>query len=137
MRFYQPVKKNCPVWLAQVRTLEGRGQREDDPTVFHMVAYLLTLDEFCDEQHSKLKQQIRRAEDAEITVRRLQAKLAAVEARAAPAQVNEVAAIEALKEAEEWHSKETKDAHLVGLTRRRMQASEREEFPILEGIPIA
>ena len=51
--------------------------------------------------------------------------------------MNEVAAIEALKEAEEWHSKETKDAHLVGLTRRRMQASEREEFPIVEGIPIA
>ena len=51
--------------------------------------------------------------------------------------MNEVAAIEALKEAEEWYSKETKDAHLVGLTRSRMQAFEREEFPILEGIPIA
>ena len=70
-------------------------------------------------------------------MRRLQTKLVAVEARAAVAQVNEVATIEALKEAEERHSKGIKEAHLVGLTRRRVQASEREEFPILEGIPIA
>ncbi|MCQ8063992.1 hypothetical protein NP303_24825, partial [Salmonella enterica] len=64
MRFYPPVKKNRPVWLARVRTLEGRGQREDDPTVLHMAAYLLTLDELYDEQAAKLKQQTRRAEDA-------------------------------------------------------------------------
>jgi len=49
-------------------------------------------------------------------VRRLQAKLAAAEARAAAAQVNEVTAIEALKEAEERHSKGINEAHLVGLT---------------------
>ena len=76
MRFYPPVKKNRPVWLARVRTLEGRGQREDDPTVLHMAAYLLTLDELYDEQAAKLKQQTRRAEDAEVMVRRLQVKLA-------------------------------------------------------------
>ena len=137
MRFYPPAKKDRPIWLARVRSLKERGQHEDSPTVLNIAAYLLALDEYCDEQRAKLKQQIRRAEDAEITVRRLQAKLAAVEARAAPAQVNEVAAIEALKNAEERHSKGIKEAHLVGLTRRRMQASEQEEFPILEGIPIA
>jgi hypothetical protein len=36
-----------------------------------MAAYLHTLDEFCDEKHAKLKQQIRRVEDAEVMVRRL------------------------------------------------------------------
>ena len=50
LRFFPPVKKNHPVWLARMRTLQGYGQREDDPTVLHMSAYLLTLDEFCDAQ---------------------------------------------------------------------------------------
>ena len=85
MRFYPPAKKDRPVWLARVRTLEGRGQRENDPTVLHMSTYLLTLDELYDEQHSKLNQQIHRAEDAEVMVRKLQMKLAAIEARAAVA----------------------------------------------------
>ena len=52
MRFFPPVKKNRPIWLARVRTLEGHGQRENDPTVPHMSAYILTLDELYDEQHS-------------------------------------------------------------------------------------
>ena len=85
IRFFPPVKKNHLVWLARVRTLEGRGQCENDPTVLHMSSYLLTLDELYDEQHSKLKQQIHRAEDAEVMVRKLQVKLAAIEARAAVA----------------------------------------------------
>jgi hypothetical protein len=114
MRFFPPVKKNRLVWLAQMKTLEGRGEREDDPTVLHMSAYLLTLDDLYDKQHAKLRQQIRRAEDAEVMVRRLQVRLAATEARAATAQSNEAAAIEDLKEAEERHSQELKDAHLVG-----------------------
>src|SRR5688572_837107 len=137
MRFYPPVKKNRPVWLARVRTLEGRGQREDNPTVLHMDAYLLTLDELYEEQAAKLKQQLRRAEDAEVIVRRLQVKLAAAEARAAAAQSNEAIAVEALKEAEDRHSKELKDAHLTIRARRRMVAIEDDEAPILEGIPIA
>ena len=101
LRFFPPVKKNRPVWLARIRTLQGYGQCEDDPTVLHMSAYLLTLDEFCDAQQSKLRQQICRAEDAEVMVRRLQVRLAAAEARAAAAQNSEAEAKEALKEAEE------------------------------------
>ena len=80
MRFYPPAEKDRPIWLARVRSLKERGKLEDSPTVLNIAAYLLALDEYCDEQRAKLKQQIRRAEDAEITVRRLQAKLAAVEA---------------------------------------------------------
>jgi hypothetical protein len=64
MRFFPSVKKNHPVWLARMKTLEGRGQREDDPTVVHMCYYLLTLNDLYDKQHVKLTQQIRRAEDA-------------------------------------------------------------------------
>lgn len=98
-----------------------------------MSAYLLTLDEFCDAQHSKLKQQIRRAEDAEVMVRRLQVRLAATEARAATAQSSEAEA----KEAEERHSKELKEAHLVGHARRRMQVLVDEDPPLLDRIPVA
>ncbi|CAN6363219.1 unnamed protein product [Urochloa humidicola] len=136
MRYYPPVNRNRLVWLARLRNLQGRGQREDDPTVLHMAAYLHTLDELYDKQHAKLRQQIRRAEDAEVMVRRLQVKLAAAEARAAAAQSNEAVAIEALKEAEERHSKEIKDAHLVGRARRRMQTIEDGEALALDEIPI-
>ena len=120
-----------------MRTLQGHGQREDDPIVLHMSAYLLTLDEFCDAQHSKLKQQIRRAEVAEVMVRRLQVRLAAAEARTATAQSSEDEAKEALKEAEDQHSKELKEAHLVGRARRRMQVLVVEDPPLLDKIPVA
>jgi hypothetical protein len=136
MMFFLTVKKNHLVWLAQMKTLEGRGQREDDPTMLHMSAYLLTLDDHYDKHHAKLRQQIRRAEDAKVMVRRLQVRLATAEARAVAAQSNEAAAIEDLKEAEERHSQELKDAHLVGPARRRMCAFEDEEPLILNGIPV-
>jgi hypothetical protein len=54
MGFFPPVKKNHPIWLARLRTLEGCGQREDDPIVLHMSAYHLTLDDIYDKQHAKL-----------------------------------------------------------------------------------
>jgi hypothetical protein len=50
MRFFLPVKKNHLVWLARMKTLEGCGQHEDDPTVLHMSAYLLTLDDLYGKQ---------------------------------------------------------------------------------------
>ena len=56
LRFFPPVKKNHPVLLTRMRTLQGHGQCEDDPTVVLMAAYLLTLDQFCDAQQSKLRQ---------------------------------------------------------------------------------
>lgn len=55
MRFFPPVKKNLPVWMARLRTLHGLGQREDDPTVLHMSTYLLTLDEYCDKAEREAK----------------------------------------------------------------------------------
>ena len=70
-------------------------------------------------------------------VRRLQVKLVTAEARAAAAQSNEAAIIEALKQADERHSQELKEAHLVSRARRRMQAFENEELPILEEHPVA
>ena len=70
-------------------------------------------------------------------VRRLQVKLVAAEARAAAAQSNEAAIIEALKEADERHSQELKEAHLVSRARRRMHAFEGEEPPTREEISVA
>jgi len=122
MRFYPPAKKDCPVWLARVRSLKEHGQHDDSPTVLNIEAYPLALDEYCDEQRVKLKQQIRRAEDAEIRVRRLQVRLATAEARAAAAQSNE---------------SEAKEAHLVGRARRRMQVLEDEDPLVLDKIPVA
>jgi hypothetical protein len=136
MRFFPPVKKNRPIWLARMRTLEGRGQREDEPTVLHMSSYLLTLNDLFDKQQAKLRQHICRAENAKVMVRRLQVKLAVVEACAATAESNEAAAIKDLKEAKEQHVQELRDAHLVGCSRRRMQDFPDEEPPILDGIPI-
>jgi hypothetical protein len=119
-----------------MKTMEGRGQREDDPTVLHMSAYLLTLDDLYDKQQAKLRQQIRRAEDTKVMVRRLQVKLTVAEARATAAESNEAAAIEDLKEAKGQHVQELRDAHLVGRVRRRMRDFPDEEPPILDGIPV-
>jgi hypothetical protein len=101
-----------------------------------MSAYLLTLDDLYDKQQAKLRQQIRRAEDAEVMVRRLQVKLVVAEARAAAAESNEAAAIEDLKEAKEQHVQELRDAHLVGRARRRMRDFPNDKPPILDGIPV-
>ena len=70
-------------------------------------------------------------------VRRLQVRLATAEARAATAQSSEAEAKEALKEAEDRHSKELKEAHLVGRAWRKMQVLEDEDAPLLDRIPIA
>ena len=64
-------------------------------------------------------------------------RLAAAEARAATAQSSGAEAKEALKEAEEQHSKELKEAHLVGRAWRKMQVLEDEDVPLLDRIPIA
>jgi hypothetical protein len=55
MRFYPPAEKDRQIWLARVRSLKECGQLEDSPTVLNIAAYLLALDEYCDEQRAKLK----------------------------------------------------------------------------------
>ena len=44
--------------------------------------------------------------------------------------------LEALKEAEDQHVHQLREAYLVTRTKRRTLAAERQDAPILEGIPI-
>jgi hypothetical protein len=43
-RFFPPFQRDRPVWMARMRTLEGKQLLEDDPTVVYLTTYLLTLD---------------------------------------------------------------------------------------------
>jgi hypothetical protein len=116
--------------------LQGRYFLKDDPTVVFMTTYLLALDEQYDKQASELKKCIYRVEEAEILVRKLHVQLAEAQAQAAAAESRETAISEAMKEAEDRHAQELKDAYLVTRAKRRMLALEDQEPIILEGIPI-
>ena len=137
MRFFPPFVKNSPIWQDRMQTLEGSGLREDDPTVVFMTKYLLALDEHYDKQARNLRKCIRRAEGAEVQIRRLFVQLAEVKAQATAAESREATAIEALKQAEDRHSQELKKAYLFASARRGTPTIEDDEAPILEGIPIA
>ena len=112
--------------------LQGRYSLEDDPTVVFTTTYLLALDKQYDEQALELRKCIHRAEEAEIIVRKLHVQLAEAQAQAAVAESRETAIAEVLKEAEDRHAQELKDAGI----KRRMLAVEDQEPIILKGIPI-
>jgi hypothetical protein len=133
MRFFPPLEKNQPVWIARMEALQGQ---EDNPTMKYMTTYLLALDEQHDRQASELRKCIHRAEEAEIYARKLHIQLAEAQAQAAAARSRETAIAEALKEAEDRHAQQLKDAYLVTRAKRRMFALEGQEPIILEGIPI-
>jgi hypothetical protein len=48
MLYFPPLDRNCPAWEARVRTLEGLGPQEKDPTIMAMASYLLALGSLCD-----------------------------------------------------------------------------------------
>jgi hypothetical protein len=50
MKYFPPLDHNRPAWKARVRTLEGLGPHEEDPTIVVMASYLLALDKLCDQQ---------------------------------------------------------------------------------------
>jgi hypothetical protein len=83
-----------------------------------------------------LKRCIHRAKEAEILVRKLHVQLAEAQAQAAAAESHKTAISEAMKEDEDRHAKELKDAYLVTRAKRRMLALKDQEPIILEGIPI-
>ena len=102
----------------------------------HLTSYLLTLDDQYDWQASELRMCLRRAKEAEIFSRMLQVQLAEAHASAAAAESRETAMSEALKEAEDRHVHQLHEAYLVTMAKRRTLAAERQDAPILEGIPI-
>ena len=102
----------------------------------HLTMYLLALDEQYDRQALELRACLRRAEEAEIFNRMLQVQLAEAHASAAAAESRETAMSEALKEAEDWHVHQLRVAYLVTRAEWRTLAAERQDAPILEGVPI-
>jgi hypothetical protein len=116
--------------------LQGRYSLEDDPIVVFMTTYLFALDKQYDKQASELMKCIHRAEEAEILVRKLHVQLAEAQAQAAVAESRETAISEAMKEAEDCHAQELKDAYLITRAKRRMLALEDQEPIIFKGIPI-
>jgi len=63
-------------------------------------------------------------------------QLAEAHASAAAAESRETAMLEALKEAEDRHVHQLCEAYLVTRTKRRTLAADRQDAPILEGIPV-
>jgi hypothetical protein len=80
MRYFPPAIKT-PVWQARMRNLERRRHQED--LLYRIVPYLVSLDKLFDGQAKLLREQISRAEQAEVTVRIHQVRVAQAEARTA------------------------------------------------------
>ena len=55
MRYFPPAEKDHPGWRARMRALDEHGRREEDTTVYHMAAYLVSLDRLYDQQAAKLR----------------------------------------------------------------------------------
>ena len=102
----------------------------------HLTMYLLALDEQYDRQALELRACLRRAEEAEVFNRMLQVQLAEAHASVAAAESQETAMSEALKEAEDRHVHQLGEAYLFTRAKRRTLVDERQDAPILEGIPI-
>jgi hypothetical protein len=65
--------------------------------LYHIVAYLVSLDKLFDGQAKLLREQISRAEQAEVTVRMHQVRVAQAEARTVAAISSEAVAHESLR----------------------------------------
>ena len=63
-------------------------------------------------------------------------QLAKPHASATAAKSQETAISKALKEAKDWHVHQLREAYLVTRAKRRTLAAERQDAPILEGMPI-
>jgi hypothetical protein len=103
LRFFPPFQRNRPVWMARMRTLEGKQLLEDDPSVMYLTVYLLTLDAQYDFLAWHHCQMIARAEDAEKRNHQLHVDLTTSQARAIALESHEVIAVEALKQAKDEH----------------------------------
>ena len=78
-----------------MRSLKQR-RHEEDP-LYQVATYLASLDQHFDEQASILREQVHRAEQAELAVRLQQIRAAQAEARAAAVVSSEAVAQESLR----------------------------------------
>jgi hypothetical protein len=135
--------------MARMRALEGKQLLEDDPTVMHVPAYLLTQDAqyvFLAWHHCQM---IARVEDAEKCNRQLHVDLTTAQDRATALESREVIAVEALKQAKDEHVQKLMEAYLVTHNQRRalriqeptsskpIQPMRAEDPQILEGHPVS
>ena len=102
-----------------MRALEGLHQREDDPTVTYLTAYLLTLYARYDNLARYHRQMIAHAEEAERRNRQLHVDLTTAQACAAALESRKVIVVEALKQAEDKHVQQLVEAYLVTHQYRR------------------
>jgi hypothetical protein len=149
LRLFLPFQRNRPVWMARMRALEGKQLLEDDPTVVHLTAYLLTLDAQYDLLARHHHQMIARAKDAEKLNRQLHVDLTTAQARVATLESREVIVVEALKQAKDEHVQKLMEAYLVTHNQRRalriqepassnpVQSIRAEDPQILEGHPVS
>jgi hypothetical protein len=86
-----------------MRNLERRHQED---LLYHIVSYLVSLDKLFDDQAKLLREQISRAEQAEVTVRMHQVRVAQAEARTAAAISSEAVAHESLKRIQDQRMQE-------------------------------
>jgi hypothetical protein len=103
MRYFPPAIRT-PVWQARMRNLERRCHQED--LLYHIVAYLISLDKLFDDQDKLLREQISRAEQAEVTMRMHQVRVAQAEARTATAISSEAVAHESLRRIQDQRMQE-------------------------------
>jgi hypothetical protein len=103
MKYFPPAIRT-PVWQARMRNLERRRHQED--LLYHVVAYLVSLDKLFDDQAKILREKINRAEQAEVTVRMHQVRVAQAEARTAAAISSEAVAHESLKRIQDQRMQE-------------------------------
>jgi predicted butyrate kinase (DUF1464 family) len=87
-----------------MRSLERRRHQED--LLYHIVAYLISLDKLLDDQAKLLREQISRVEQAEVTVRMHQVRVAQAEARTAAAISSEAIAHERLRRIQDQRMQE-------------------------------
>jgi hypothetical protein len=87
-----------------MRNLERRRHQED--LLYHIVAYLVSLDKLFNDQAKLLREQISRAEQAEVTVSLHQVQVAQAEARTTAAISSEVVAHESLRRIQDQRMQE-------------------------------
>jgi hypothetical protein len=103
MRLFPPVIR-MQVWQARMRNLERRCHQED--LLYHVVAYLVSLDKLFNEQARILREQTHRAEQAELAVRMHQIRVAQAEARTTAAISSEAVAHESLRQIQDRRMQE-------------------------------
>jgi hypothetical protein len=109
-----------------MRNLERRHHQEG--LLYHIVAYLVSLDKLFDDQAKLLREQISRVEQAKVIVRMHQVRVAQAEARTAAAISSEAVAHESLRQIQDQRTQEW--------TNSKTPVPAIEEAQVLLGTPL-